>query len=124
MVLLADGVTIENRRKNVCQLADVSANSYPDADMDQKIENGDSIMLSFYNQEPTDTITKNMILVSDMFTAWLIRIGPGDNQNVTTAGLLEKMAMTIIKADNNTTDAEHKLFIGKSNGVDGVNPFS
>ena len=90
-MLTSPEITAEIRRKTIRDLADISAATFVDDDIDARVENADAIALTYFQVADPAALTgdepffRNMITVSNLITSALIRQGLGGIDNTRVA---------------------------------------
>lgn len=102
MIKTTDDITIEERRRRVRELANITETVYTDAHLDEKIQAADHYVSLMTTENPvtdTDTIERiaGFITASNMYTADLIIQGIPDSNPKYKSEIKD-----IIKALNNT----------------------
>ena len=108
-----------DRRIYTRDLANISMNTYTDAQLDKKLESGDDIMKPLYSSDGSNP-TNNQILVSNMITACIILKGIGGLDNLESAKKIKMTYNDIVKSDMGTNDAQDTVFSRKTTGVSGM----
>ena len=113
-MLLITGITAQDRRDSVRELADVSTKSYDDTSLDRKIENADAIAQALLQQTTPDN---NMLSISNIQSAILIRIGIGGTENEGAVQELRETSKRIIQSINAQAPEQGAEYTGITSSI-------
>ena len=102
--LATTNITIQERRTLIRTLCRITAKSYPDADLDTKIDVGDHEAKVWLQ---TDLVTDTTIIVSNYITARNILAGIGGVDNLQAADQHGKAAKSLIDAYNGKAEEQN-----------------
>jgi len=118
MIISSSSSPEAERRERTRDLADISINAFNDAKLDVKIEAADQIALSLFGGLPSDDQRlANLITVSNLQAAILIRIGIGGDENTEIIRELRKTCKDIVDAANNRTMQQFKPTVRMTPGM-------
>ena len=116
-------ITDTDRRHNVRELADISVATFTDDEINNRIENADSVALAYFQVESVDGLDgsepffRNLITVSNLIASVLIRQGLGGVDNTTVAKEQGIMYRSIVSAHNKKEPSQSVEGIGKTGGI-------
>ena len=99
-------ITIQERRTLIRTLCRISTQSYPDTDLDTKIDIGDHEAQVWLQQPQTTDIDDTTIIVSNYITARNILIGIGGDDNIRAADQHGLSAKSLIEAYNGRAEEQ------------------
>ena len=98
-------ITIAERRTLIRTLCRITTQSYPDADLDNKIDIGDHEAQVWLQQSITE-LDDTTIIVSNYITARNILIGIGGDDNIRAADQHGQSARSLIEAYNGRAEEQ------------------
>ena len=122
-MLTSVDITDTERRRNVRELADISEATFTDTEIDFRIENADSVALTYFQVSEADGLDgsepffRNLITVSNLIASVLIRQGLGGIDNTTVAKEQGIMYRSIVSAHNKKEPSQSVEGIGKTGGI-------
>ena len=122
-MLTSVDITDTERRRNVRELADISEATFTDTEIDFRIENADSVALTYFQVSEADGLDgsepffRNLITVSNLIASVLIRQGLGGIDNTTVAKEQGIMYRSIVSAYNKKEPSQSVEGIGKTGGI-------
>ena len=103
MPYVTSTIPIQERRSLIRTLCRITTQSYPDADLDNKIDIGDHEAQVWLQ---TDMVNETVIIVSNYITARNILIGIGGTDNISAADQHGQSARSLIEAYNGRADEQ------------------
>ena len=113
-MLLITGITAQDRRDSVRELADISTKSYNDSQLDRKIENADEIAKTLLQRSTADA---DLINVSNIQTALLIKAGIADSENNESVRELRETSKRLVQSANGSAPEQTAEYTGSTNGI-------
>ena len=120
MMITSPEITADERRRNVRDLADISEATFTDIELDHRIENADSVALSYFEiseADGTEPYFRNLITVANLIASTLIRQGLGGIDNTSVAKEQGIMYRSIVSAYNKKEPEQSGNSIGKTGGI-------
>ena len=126
MVITTSTVTIEQRRKHVRDLADITSVTINDADLDDRIDNWDEVAKTYFQVQHltldgTESYFRNLLTVAGLLASVAIRQSIGGRDNIDIAKDQKELAKSIVNAQNDKEAEQGTEILIKTSGVDTVN---
>ena len=126
MVITTTTVTIEQRRKHVRDLADITSVTINDADLDDRIDNWDEVAKTYFQVQHitldgTESYFRNLLTVAGLLASVAIRQPIGGRDNIDIAKDQKELAKSIVNAQNVKEAEQGTEILIKTSGVDTAN---